>query len=105
MAKKVIVLGHVISKNEVEVDKAKDDFIVNLPASVCLKDVRSSLGYIDFYHHLIKDFRPITKPLINILAKNVLFHFSKEFHEAFSKLMEALTSTPILNPPIWVEPF
>ena len=34
MVRKGIVLGHVISKDEIEVDKAKTDLIVNLPPPV-----------------------------------------------------------------------
>ena len=41
----------------------------------------------------------------NLLAKDVPFYFSEQCVEAFSKLKEALTSTPILHPPIWGEPF
>ena len=47
----------------------------------------------------------MAKPLSNLLAKDVLFHFSDQCLEAFSKLNEALTSTPIIHPPIQGEPF
>ena len=70
-----------------------------------MKEVRSFLRYAGFYCHFIKDFCKIAKPLSNLLAKDVPFHFSEECHEAFSKLKEALTSAPILYPPIWGEPF
>jgi len=43
--------------------------------------------------------------LSNLLVKDVPSHFSKECHEAFSKLKKALTSAPILYPLIWGEPF
>ena len=41
----------------------------------------------------------------NLLAKDVPFRFPEECHGAFSKLNDALTSTPVLHPPIWGEPF
>jgi len=47
----------------------------------------------------------LAKPLSNLLAKDVPFHFSEECHEAFSKLKKALTSAPILHPAIWGKPF
>jgi len=43
--------------------------------------------------------------LSSLLAKDVPFHFSKKCAEAFTKLKEALTTGPILYPPIWGEPF
>ena len=94
-------MGHIISRDGIEVDKVKTDLIVNLPRSTYVKDMWFFLGYAGFYHHFIKDFSKITKPLSNLLAKDVQFHFSQECHEAFSKLKEALTSTPVLHPSIW----
>ena len=105
MVGKGIVLGHVISKDGIEVDKAKTNLIVNLPPPTCVKEVRSFLGHVGFYRRFIKDFSKIAKPLSNLLAKDVPFHFSDDCLEAFSKLKKALTSAPVLHPPIWGESF
>ncbi|GKA80165.1 reverse transcriptase domain-containing protein [Tanacetum coccineum] len=45
MVKEGIVLGHKISKNEIEVDKAKVDVIAKLPHPTTVKGVRSFLGH------------------------------------------------------------
>ncbi|GJR75659.1 reverse transcriptase domain-containing protein [Tanacetum coccineum] len=45
MVKEGIVLGHKISKNRIEVDKAKVDVIAKLPHPTTVKDVRSFLGH------------------------------------------------------------
>ena len=103
--KKGIVLGHVISKNEIEVDEVKTDLIVKLPPPICVKEVTYFLGHASFYRHFIKDFSKIVKPLTNLFAKDIPFHFFEKCHVAFSKLKEALTSATILYPPVWVEPF
>jgi len=105
MGKKGIALGHIISRDGIKVDKAKTDLIINLPPLTYGKEVQSFLGHAGFYHCFIKDFSKIPKPLSNLLVKDVSFHFSKECHEAFSKLKKALTSAPIFHPPIWGEPF
>ena len=65
----------------------------------------SFLRHAGFYRRFIKDFSKIAKPLSNLLAKDVPFHFYEEYHEAFSKLKEALTFAHVLHPPIWGEPF
>jgi len=88
MVKKGIVLGHVISKEGIEVDKAKIDFIVNLPPLACVREIKSFLGYAGFYRCFIKDFSKIAKPLANLLAKDVPFHLSEECHVAFSKFLK-----------------
>jgi len=105
MVKKSMALGHIISRDRIEVDKAKTDLIINVPPSTCVKEVRSFLGHAGFYRCFIKDFSKIAKPLSNLLAEDVSFHFSEECPEAFSKLKEALTSAPVLHPPIWGKPF
>ena len=40
-----IVLGHIVSKIGIEVDKAKVELISNLPTPKCVRDIRSFLGH------------------------------------------------------------
>ena len=40
-----IVLGHIVSREGIEVDKAKVELISNLPTPKCVKDIRSFLGH------------------------------------------------------------
>jgi len=68
MVKKGIVLGDIIFRDGIQVDKAKTGLLVNLPPPTCVKEVRSFLGHFDFYRCFIKDFNKITKPLSNLLA-------------------------------------
>ena len=56
-----IVLGHKISRNRIEVDKAKIDVIAKFLVPKCVKDVWSFLGHARFYHVFIKDFSKIAK--------------------------------------------
>jgi len=99
IVKKVVVLGHVISKDGIEVDKAKIDLIVNFFPPTCVKEIMSFLGHANFYYHFIKDFTSIAKPLSNLLTKYVPFHFFEECHVTFSKLKKALISALIFHPP------
>jgi hypothetical protein len=105
MVKKGIVLGHVISRDGIEVDKAKVDLIVGLPPPTSVKKIRSFLGHAGFYRRFIQDFSKITKPLTHLLGKDVTFDFTPECLEAFDRLKQALTSAPVLHPPVWGEPF
>ncbi|GJU60387.1 reverse transcriptase domain-containing protein [Tanacetum coccineum] len=58
MVKEGIVLGHKISKNRIEVDKAKIDVIAKLPHPTTVKGGRSFLGAVLGQRHE-KYFRPI----------------------------------------------
>jgi hypothetical protein len=105
MFKQGIVLGHVISHRGIEVDKAKVDLISNLPPPRTVKEIHSFLGHVGFYRRFIKDFSKITKPLCRLLAKETSFEFDEECVKAFGALKEILTSTPVIRPPSWGEPF
>nr|GEY72230.1 reverse transcriptase domain-containing protein [Tanacetum cinerariifolium] len=96
MVKEGIVLGHKISKNEIEVDKANVDVISKLPYSTTVKDIRSFLGHAGFYRRFIQDFSKISRPITRLLEKDTSFFFSKECIEAFQTLKKKLTEAPIL---------
>ena len=100
-----IVLGYIVSKNGIEVDKSKVELISNLPTPKCVRDIRSFLGHVGFYRRFIKDFSVIACPLCNLLAKDVPFAWSYACEAAFDKLKTMLVSPPIMRSPNWNLPF
>ena len=100
-----IVLGHIVLKKGIEVDKAKVELISNLPTPKCVRDIRSFLGHAGFYRRFIKDFSAIARPLCNFLAKDVPFAWSQACEAAFDKLKTMLVSPPIMRSPNWGLPF
>ncbi|CAN6454464.1 unnamed protein product [Victoria cruziana] len=105
MVREGIVLGHVVSERGIEVDKAKIETIAKLVPPSCVREIRSFLGHAGFYRRFIKDFSKISRPLCELLAKDVAFVFSEECMGSFLKLKEALSSAPILRAPDWNLPF
>nr|GEX39718.1 reverse transcriptase domain-containing protein [Tanacetum cinerariifolium] len=103
--KEGIVRSHKISKNEIEVDKAKVYVIAKLPHPTTVKGIRSFLGHAGFYRRLIQDFSKMARPMTRILKKYTPFFFSKECIEAFQILKKKLTEAPILVAPDWDLPF
>ena len=100
-----IVLGHIVSKNGIEVDKAKVELISNLPTPKCVRDIRSFLGHAGFYRRFIKDFSVIARPLCNLLTKDDPFAWSQACEAAFDKLKTMLVSPPIMQSLNWNLPF
>nr|GEV31727.1 reverse transcriptase domain-containing protein [Tanacetum cinerariifolium] len=100
-----IVLGHNISKQGIEVDKAKVDVISKLPHPTIIKGIRSFLGHAGFYCRFIKDFSKIARPMTRLLEKDTPFSFSQECVDAFQTLKRKLTEAPILIAPDWDMPF
>nr|GEU59773.1 reverse transcriptase domain-containing protein [Tanacetum cinerariifolium] len=94
-----------ISKNEIEVDKAKVNVIAKLPHPTTVKGIRSFLGHAGFYRRFIKDFSKIARPMTHLLEKDTPFFFSKECVEAFQTLKRKLTEASILIAPDWDLPF
>nr|GEW71273.1 hypothetical protein [Tanacetum cinerariifolium] len=105
MVKEGIVLGHKISKNEIEVDKAKVDVIAKLPHPTTVKGIRSFIGHASFYRRFIQDFYKISRPITHLLEKNTPFIFSEDCIKAFQMLKKKLTKAPILIAPNWDLPF
>ncbi|CAM8948676.1 unnamed protein product [Rhodiola kirilowii] len=105
MVQEGIVLGHLVSKRGVEVDKAKIQVIEQLPPPKNQKGIRSFLGHAGFYRRFIKDFSKIARPLTHLLCNDVEFNFDEECLEAFDKLKKNLVSAPIVQPPNWDLPF
>ena len=83
MAHEGIVLGHSVLKRGIEVDRAKIAVIDNFPPLKSVKDIRSFLGYADFYRRFIKDFSKIAKPLCKLLAKDAIFEFDDACFNGF----------------------
>ena len=94
-----IVLGHIVSREGIEVDKAKAELISNLPTPKCVKDIRSFLGHARFYRRFKRDFSVIAHPLCNFLAKDVTFEWSQACEAAFDKLKMMLVSPHIMRSP------
>nr|GEY25850.1 reverse transcriptase domain-containing protein [Tanacetum cinerariifolium] len=98
-------LGHKISKNKLEVDRAKVDVIVKVPYPATVKGVRSFFGHAGFYRRFIQDFSKIARPMTHLLEKETPFVFSKDCIDAFETLKKKLTEAPILVVPDWNLPF
>ena len=93
MVNEGIVLGHKISERGIEVDKAKVDAIEKMPCPKDIKGTRSFLGHVGFYRRFIKDFSKISRPLTNLLQKDIPFVFDDDCVETFEILKKACSAT------------
>ncbi|WRX22570.1 Reverse transcriptase/retrotransposon-derived protein [Theobroma cacao] len=99
------IYGHKISSSGIEVDKAKIETIEKLPPPINVKGIRSFLGHAGFSRRFIKDFSKISKPLCNLLKKDVPFKFDNKCLVAFDELKKRLISAPIIISLDWTFPF
>ena len=93
------MLGHLISKRSIEVDRAKLEVIEKLPEPTTVKGIRSFLGHAGFYRIFIKDFSKISKPLCLLLQHDQAFDFNEDCQNAFQILKKALVTSPVIITP------
>ena len=72
------MLGHIISKEGIEVDRAKIEMISKLSSPINVKTVRQLLGHAGFYRRFIMDFSKISKPLYKLLEKDAKFMWDED---------------------------
>ena len=105
MVREGIVLGHLVSKRGIEVDKAKIKVIEQLPLPMNIKGIHSFLGHAGFYRRFINDFSQIARPLMNLLAKDAPFEFVDKCLNTFHTFKKAPILEPIIQPLDWSLPF
>ena len=96
---RVEFLGHIVSKEGVEVDPSKVARVKDWPEPGNLTQVKSFLGLCAYYRRFIPDFSKVAKPLTMLSEKDVGFSWQEPQQEAFDLLKRLLTSAPVLAYP------
>jgi len=79
-------LGVLISNGTVKMDPVKVQGIADWPTPQTVKDVRSFLGFCNFYRAFIKNFSDIAHPLNDLTCKNKQFIWTDKCNNAFLEL-------------------
>lgn len=80
--KETVFLGYLISENEVRMEPSKVEAMRNWPIPRNATDVRGFLGFTNFHHMFIRDYRKIARPLYELTKKEAAFTWGKEKEEA-----------------------
>ena len=94
--------GHV-SRDSIEVDKAKIDLISTFPPLTSVKDI-CSFWVIPIFI-VVSSNTSLTRLLTHLLSQDVPFFIDSHCHQAFEKLKVVVTSAPIIQAPDWNLPF
>ncbi|RWS02883.1 hypothetical protein B4U79_08972, partial [Dinothrombium tinctorium] len=94
---KIKFLGHVVSKDGIEICEDKVNAIMNLPEPKSVTEIKSFLGVLNYFKDHIKNLQILAEPLIYLTRKNVLFVFGERQKRAFDELKLSLCSAPILS--------
>ena len=63
----LIYLGHVVSKDGIQTDPKKVEAIHNWPVPTNVTEVRSFLGFTNYYQRFIKKYAQVVKPLYKLI--------------------------------------
>src|SRR5467141_3941898 len=90
-------LGYMLSPEGLTMAPYKVQIIQDWPKPQKVKDVKSFLGFTNFYRHFIHRYSEITVPLMHLTCKGTTWHFSDECCSAFDALKKAFTTAPVLT--------
>ena len=102
-------LGHIVSETGISPDEEKIAKVKNWPKPENIEELRSFLGFANYYRRFIKGYAEFTAPLekmmkqssnenINLQRKKPLL-WCAESEQKFKELKDKLTSPPILSYP------
>ena len=89
-------LRMIVGKDGIKMDQEKIKAVLNWPAPLNIKGVRSFLGLANFYQRFIQDYAQVMRPLNDLLKKDVIFEWKEAQQHAFDMLKEKFTTAPVL---------
>ena len=92
-------LGLVVSYGKIAMDPVKVQGVVDWPAPKTLRQLRSFIGFLNFYHRFIQGFAIIARPLNNLTKKDASWKWEAPQQNAFDELKRIVTSAPVLSFP------
>jgi len=104
-AKEVDYLGMIISENQIKMDLAKLEGIRDWQTPTTVKQVRSFLGFRNFYRKFIRHYTDIAPPLNDLTKKDLVWNWTDACQEAFEKLKDEFQKAPVLLMPDSMKPF
>ena len=98
-ASSIDYLGVILEEGVTRMDPIKVKGIRDWPTPTSVKDIRSFLGFCNFYHPFIKGFSAVARPLNELTRKDATWRWENPQQQAFADLKRRVTEEPILAHP------
>ena len=92
-------LGMIVSCDGIKMDPEKVNTILKWPELTNVKQVHAFLSLGNFYRCFIKDYAIISRPMVDLTCKDVIFNFGDKEKASFKALKAAFTTAPMLQYP------
>ena len=92
-------LSMIISCDGIKMDPEKVNAILKWPELTNVKQVRAFLGLGNFYRCFIKDYAIVSRPMVDLTCKDIIFNFGDKEKASFEALKAAFTTAPVLQYP------
>jgi len=89
-------LSHILSSDELKVDKKKIQAIVSWPTPNERRELQQFIGIAGYYRHFIKNFTHLVLLLSNLLRKDIMWHREEEQQHYFNILKIKLQEASVL---------
>ena len=95
-------MGHIVSKDGIEIDPKKIPAIKEWPVPKTVLEVQSFLGFTNYCHKFITKYTRIAQPINQLVSgenankKKTLVEWTAECQQAFKQLKQLHSQTPIL---------
>ena len=86
---RVAFLGHVVSRNGIEVDPQKIEAVKQWLRPTSATKIRSFLGLVGYYRRFVENFSRIFALLTKLTQKNVKFQWSEACEKSFLELKQS----------------
>jgi hypothetical protein len=103
--RKLAIMGHIVSRDEIQVDPARLSRLVDMPDPTNVKEVMLFLGLCAVYYKFIPKFQILAEPLFNLTRNGVEWNWSQECSAACKKIKEELINAKFISTPLQGKPF
>jgi hypothetical protein len=94
---KVEYLGHIVSQEGIAMSTERRMAIQNMSPPETTKQLRSFMGFANYFRHHVQNFSIVAKPLTQLCSSKVPFRWGPSQQAAFVDLRRACSQSPLLS--------
>ena len=103
--REVVYLSHIIGNGGAKPDPDKVSAVKHWPVPKTVKQIRSFVGFCNYYRRFVRDFAQIARPLTDLTKKDARFEWNSDCQLSFDRLRVELANAPVMQFPRFDCPF